>query len=125
MLKLAVIGLGGFFGAVARYGLSGLVHRYSGGAFPFGTLIVNLLGCFLIGAVMAVVEGREALSPNVRLFVVIGLLGSFTTFSTLGYETLELLRSREHLAALANMGGSAVLGVLAVVAGHVAVRLLG
>ena len=93
MLKLLVVGLGGFLGAVARYGLSGLVHRYTSGSFPAGTLVVNVLGCLLIGGLACLVEERQLFTPEARLFLLIGFLGSFTTLSTVGYETFEFLRA--------------------------------
>lgn len=124
MLKLLVVGAGGFVGAIARYGLSGLVHRNSSGSFPFGTFAVNILGCLVIGALMALVETRQALTPNMRLFLLVGLLGSFTTFSTLGYETFALLRGGQLGLALANVLGSAALGILAVALGRIGLRFL-
>jgi CrcB protein len=124
MGKLLVIGLGGFVGAIARYGLTGVVHRLSNGSFPLGTLVVNVLGCLVIGALMAVVEHRQALSPNTRLFVMVGLLGSFTTFSTFGYETHALLRSGEAAGALLNLLGNVILGLLAVAGSRAVVGLL-
>ena len=124
MLQILVVGAGGFVGAVARYTVSGWVHRVSDTALPVGTLVVNLVGCLIIGALMAWVEVREALSPSTRLFLTIGLLGSFTTFSTLGYETYEMLRSGELRQALLYIVGSAVLGLFAVAAGRGLVRVL-
>ncbi len=116
ILKLLIVGTGGFIGAVARYGLSGLVHRYFEGSFPYGTLFVNVVGCFVIGVLMSLVEDGHIFRPEWRLFLMIGLLGSFTTFSTLGFETLELLKDSEFLAA------NVTLGVGAVALGWVAVR---
>ena len=122
MIEVCAVGLGGFVGAIARYGLSGLVHgRYAGG-FPLGTLVVNVLGCLVIGALLSLVESRPLLHPLAHLFLVMGLLGSFTTFSTLGYETLQLLRDRELATALLNVGANVVFGVGAAWAGWVGVR---
>jgi CrcB protein len=125
MLKILVVGLGGFVGAVSRYGLSGLVHRHYRGAFPLGTLTVNVLGCLVIGVLMALVEDRQLFSPNARLFLLIGLLGSLTTFSTLGHETFDLLRDSQFGLALWNVAGNMVLGLVAVGVGRIAARLLG
>ncbi len=125
MVKLLVVGLGGFVGAIARYGLAGFVHRYTRASFPFGTLVVNVLGCLVIGALMALVEDRQFLGPNARLFVLIGLLGSFTTFSTFGYETVELLREGSLRLVVSNIVGSVGLGVGAVLLGRAAVKLIG
>ena len=123
MIKLLVVGVGGFVGAVVRYGLSGLVHRHYDGSFPLGTLVVNVLGCLVIGALMTLVEDRQFFSPHTRLLLMIGLLGSMTTFSTLGYETFELMRENNLRLAFWNMGANMVFGVLAVGLGRAAVKL--
>ena len=89
-LKLAlfqafIIGSGGFLGALARYGLSGAVHSWIPfTTFPYGTVVVNLLGCFGIGALTGLAESRQMFGPEFRAFALIGLLGGFTTFSTFG-----------------------------------------
>jgi CrcB protein len=115
VLKLLVIGCGGFLGAVLRYLVSGLVQNLSGSIrFPFGTLAVNVIGCLLIGLLVYLVETRSMLSVTVRMFVFIGLLGSFTTFSTFGNETLELLRDSKTTLALLNAGAQLILGLAAV-----------
>ena len=74
MLNLLSVGIGGFVGAIARYGLSGLVHRYHEGGFPYGTLFVNVLGCLAIGVLMSLVEDRQLFRPEMRSFLMIGLL---------------------------------------------------
>ena len=89
---LLQVALGGALGAVARH-LTGLgAVRIMGAAFPYGTLVVNVAGCFLIGFLLMLSEQRQLFSPTTRLFLTVGILGAFTTFSTFGYETLELLR---------------------------------
>jgi len=125
MLKVLVIGLGGFVGAITRYGLSGLVHRYSDSTFPLGTLAVNVLGCLAIGGLMCLVQEREFFTPNARLFLLIGLLGSFTTFSTVGYETFELLRGGSFTMAAMNVLANMLLGLIAVMLGWFAIRASG
>ncbi|GIW72281.1 MAG: putative fluoride ion transporter CrcB [Planctomycetota bacterium] len=124
MTKLLAVGLGGLCGAIARYGLSGWVHRWYAGPFPLGTLLVNLLGCLSIGVLMALLERGHGIGPHARLFLGVGLLGAFTTFSTFGYETVELMRERAWELALYNAAGSVVLGLLAVLLGGAAVRAL-
>ena len=115
VVHAAVVGVGGFLGALGRYGLSGLIHRYPGtSGFPYGTLAVNLLGCLLIGTVAGLMEGRQLFSPELRVFVLIGVLGGFTTFSTFGYESFMLMRDAEYARVLANVGLH-VLGGLALV----------
>jgi CrcB protein len=123
MLKLLVIGIGGFLGAIARYGISGLVHRHFSGSFPVGTLCVNVLGCLVIGALTALLE-RQLLTPTQRLFLMVGLLGSLTTFSTFGYETLELMRDGNWSATLANVAANVALGLAAVWLGRSAALLV-
>ena len=122
MRELLAVGLGGFVGAVARYLVSGWVHRFAGVGFPWGTLTVNLAGCLALGALMGLVEARVAITPAWRLFVGLGVLGSFTTFSTFGYETVELIRGGESGLALANAAGSLALGAVAVFAGAALAR---
>jgi CrcB protein len=120
--ELLIVGAGGFLGAISRYWLSGWVHRWAGIGFPWGTLAVNTVGCLAIGALMALLETRVFVSPETRLFLGIGILGSLTTFSTFGYETLELARRSEFSLAAANAAGSLLLGLGAVVVGRVLVR---
>jgi CrcB protein len=97
MMKIFLVFLGGGIGAVARYGLQGLVHRYAGSTFPYGTLAVNVLGCFVIGFLMVAFEERFLIHPTLRIFLTIGILGGFTTFSSFSYETIALLRDGEVL----------------------------
>ena len=123
MEKLLAIGVGGFLGAVARYGISGWVQSRTGSVFPAGTLIVNVLGCLVIGSLMTLFETRPMFGPQMRTFLAVGVLGSFTTFSTLGYETLELVRSGALPAAAAFLAGNFAIGLSAVWLGRVAVRL--
>ncbi len=125
MVQVLMVGIGGFIGAILRYGVSGLVHRNVSGSFPLGTLVVNILGCLVIGAVMYLVEYRQFFTPNVRLFLTIGILGSLTTFSTFGYETFALLRENEIHLALANVALNVIVSLAAVIAGWVAAKSLG
>jgi CrcB protein len=119
IVNAVVIGTGGFLGAVARYGLSGVIHRgFSLKTFPYGTLVVNLLGCFAIGVLAGLVESRHLFGPDFRRFAMIGILGGFTTFSTFGYETFALIRDADFLRAAANIGLHVVLGVLLLALGY-------
>lgn len=116
----ALVGLGGFAGALARYGLSGWVHRRLPLAtFPFGTLAVNLVGCLAIGVLAGLAESRQVLGPHARLFAMIGLLGGFTTFSTLGWETVAMLRDGEIVRAVASVGAHVGGGLALVWIGYV------
>jgi fluoride exporter len=111
------VAIGGCLGSVARYWLSGVVYRLSGSGFPYGTLAVNVLGCFLLGAVMSLVEYRQMFGPSLRVFLTIGVMGGFTTFSTFGFETFALLRDQEYAAAIGNVAANVVVGLIAVVGG--------
>lgn len=114
-----IVGCGGFFGAMLRYGLSGVVQRLVPFAsFPFGTLSVNVAGSLLIGVVAGLVEFRQVLGPEARLFLMIGLLGGFTTFSSFAYETLALGQDGEFLLALLNAVASVLLCLVAVWLGY-------
>jgi len=124
VLKLLAVGAGGFLGALARYGLSGWAQRLANSSFPAGTLVVNVAGCLAIGVLMALVQERQLFSPYMRLLVATGFLGALTTFSTFGYETVELLRGGESRLAVLSVAGNLLLGVGAVAAGWVLVRSL-
>lgn len=124
MDKILAIGVGGFVGAVARYLLSGWAQRLIDSRLPVGTLLVNVLGCLVIGGLLAAAEARDFLSPNLRLFLTMGLLGSFTTFSTFGYETVTLASNGGMQMAILNVGANVVLGVAAVLAGQGLVKAL-
>ncbi|HKK07915.1 MAG TPA: fluoride efflux transporter CrcB, partial [Gemmatimonadota bacterium] len=105
------IAAGGALGALARYGLAGWVHAWSGSGFPWGTFTVNLTGAFLLGLVARLLTGLAA-TPSVRAFAVIGFLGAFTTFSTFSYETAALLRDGEWLPGFAYAAGSVLLALV-------------
>jgi CrcB protein len=113
-----LVGIGGGLGAAARYALGGAVHRVTGAGFPAGTLVVNVLGCLLIGVVMGLTEVRPALTREARLFLTVGVLGGFTTFSSFGYETLQLLRGGQFGLAALSACGNLFVGLAAVWAGR-------
>ncbi len=118
-LNAALVGSGGFIGALLRYGLSGLVHRLVPlTTFPYGTLTVNLVGCLLIGAFIGLVEVRHLFGPEFRTFTLIGILGGFTTFSSFGLETMALLRDNQYLPAAVNVGIHVILGLALVWLGY-------
>jgi CrcB protein len=89
-MNTLVVFLGGGIGALLRYWLSGAVYRYTGSGFPFGTMAVNILGSFAIGLILMLTAERFAVSPTMRVFLSIGVLGGFTTFSTFSYEAIAL-----------------------------------
>jgi CrcB protein len=102
--QLLLVGAGGFLGSVCRYLLSGLVHQLLPAAqLPYGTLAVNVSGCLAIGVLGGFADSRQAIGPELRLFLLLGVLGGFTTFSTFGYETLALVRDGQHLGAGMNV----------------------
>lgn len=110
------IAAGGAMGAIARHGLGSWIHHRAGFEFPWGTFVVNALGCLLIGFAMRSMEVVR-IGPDARAMITIGLLGGFTTFSTFGYETMALLEARAWPRAIAYAGGSLLLGIAAVYAG--------
>ncbi len=117
MNNVLAIALGAAIGANLRYGIGLWAAQRFGTAWPYGTLIINLLGCLLIGVLLTLAANRLTLSEPVRLMLVTGLLGGFTTFSTFGYESFTLFNAGNWLAALGYVGGSVVGGLIAVVVG--------
>ena len=122
--KLALLALAGALGTLARYGTAGLVQRIHGTSFPWGTLAVNLTGCFLAGLLWTLFESRWPLSGETRTILLVGFMGAFTTFSALVLESGELLRSAEWMHALANLAMQNVLGFVALFAGIALARTM-
>lgn len=113
-MKLLLIGGGGFLGAVLRHLVGGWAQRLpSGDTFPIGTLVVNVTGCLAIGMLAELAETRGALTPEARAFLMVGVLGAYTTFSTFASESLNLLRASEVLLAVLNLTASVLAGILA------------
>ncbi len=117
MNNVLAIALGAAIGANLRYGIGLWAAQRFGTAWPYGTFIINLLGCLLIGVLLTLAANRLTLSEPVRLMLVTGLLGGFTTFSTFGYESFTLFNAGNWLAAAGYVGGSVVGGLIAVVIG--------
>ncbi len=115
--------LGAIAGAPLRYFVQGRIQDLAPATFPYGTLVVNVSGCLLIGLLLALAEDREMLSREARLLLVTGFLGSYTTFSTFGWETYALLRDNEVLSASGNVLLSVAGGLFGVWAGSVIARL--
>ena len=116
-MSFLAVGLGGMLGAIARYAISRLMSAVSTNAFPWGTLIVNIAGCFALGALASVFEKKTA-HATLALFLTTGILGGFTTFSAFGLETIELIRAEKLTWACLNVAGSVGLGLFAVVVGR-------
>lgn len=123
-MKYVLVFTGGGLGAMLRYWMQGAVHDRMGADFPYGTLSVNVAGCFLIGLLMTTLEERFLAAPEFRAFLIIGFLGGYTTFSTFSYETLALVRDGEYLPALANAGGTLLSCLTATWAGLLVGKLL-
>ena len=124
MLGIFLVGAGSFVGGVCRYLLSTWVYKFLDNPwFPFGTLVINALGCLVIGFLARVAETRSIFTADAHLFIFIGILGGFTTFSAFALETLLLARDSETFAAIFNIGSQMVLGLLAVWIGNLLARI--
>lgn len=115
--RILLLSLAGAVGSCCRYGLAGFVHRFAGPAFPWGTLAVNITGCFLAGLMWTLFENRWPLAGQVRVIVMVGFMGAFTTFSSYILETGELLRAAQWLPAAGNFILQNGIGFLALLAG--------
>jgi len=116
-LRLALIAIFGAFGTLARYGLQGLVQIRVASTFPYGTLLINLTGCFLLGLIGQFTLNRMVISPDWRVAIAVGFFGGYTTFSSFGWETAKMLEDGEWLRATAYVASSVVAGLLLSVAG--------
>ena len=124
MVNIFLIGIGGFIGAVARYGMAVWVGQRWGRSFPLGTFIINVSGSFLIGLLMTLFTERFLVNPQWRLFMVVGFLGAYTTFSTFEYETGMLLKDGEWLIAGMNVVFSVLVGFAALKLGEVIAKTI-
>jgi len=119
---LIIIGIGGFLGSVTRYLLTNFVNNYLSSNFPYGTLAVNILGCFLIGIFVGLFDRGNILSPEWRLFLATGFCGGFTTFSTFSYENIKLAQGAEFFNLSLNVAASVFLGLAATYLGMLIIK---
>lgn len=117
MFKIIYLLVGGALGSLARYLISGLTHRHFEGIFPWGTLMANATGALVIGFFWGIFDQRE-IGPNTRMFIFVGFLGGYTTFSTFALETMNLLRDGEMKYAVVNVLANNVLAIGLVFAGY-------
>jgi fluoride exporter len=123
-LRIFLIALFGAVGTLTRFGLQGVVQIKTGSTFPYGTLLINLTGCFFLGLIGQLTLNRIIVPPEWRMAITIGFFGGYTTFSSFGWETAKMLESGEWLWASSYVGASVMLGLLLSVAGiHLANRL--
>ena len=116
-MRILLIALFGAVGTLARYGLQGLVQVRTGGTFPYGTLLVNLSGCFLVGLIVQFTMNRMIISPDWRMAIAVGFFGGYTTFSSFGWETAKMMEDGEWLRASAYVTASVVAGLFLSIAG--------
>lgn len=114
---LLIVGLGGFLGSIARYSLSLAMYKFSPVNFPYGTFLVNVLGCLMIGLIFGISEKSTWLNAEWRIFLAVGFCGGFTTFSTFAYENISMLQNSNYTGFFLYTAGSVLLGLLAVLAG--------
>jgi len=123
MLKsIFLVGFGGFIGTVARYLISRYFQTNVSSFFPWSTFVVNIVGCLLIGIIYGISEKSSLLSPEIRLFLTVGICGGFTTFSSLANDAFILLRQQEWLRFAFYTSFSFFLGLLAVYAGRIIIK---
>ena len=121
---ILLVGCGGFIGSVMRYLVQVFVEKGLSSTFPWGTFIANITGSFIIGIVFALAQKGNLLNAEWRMFLAVGVCGGFTTFSSFAYNNLTMLKEQAYGQFIWNVGGSLILGLLAVYLGMVAVRAI-
>lgn len=123
-MDILSIAAGGAIGAISRFYLGNLISRVIGSALPYGTFVINIIGCFFMGFFMTLIMERNLLAADWRLFLCVGVLGGFTTFSSFGYETLMLLQEGRLIDTLAYACGSVILGLTSALFGTLLAKLI-
>jgi fluoride exporter len=123
-MRIILIALAGAIGTLARYWLGGLAQRSYGGVFPWGTFAVNMAGCFLFGFIWSMAEERMVISPEVRIILLVGFMGAFTTFSSFIFETGALMRDSQWALVFGNIALENITGLVLLFLGFAAGRLL-
>lgn len=121
---ILIVGCGGFIGSVMRYLVQVFVEKGLSSTFPWGTFIANMTGSFVIGIVFALAQKGNLLNAEWRMFLAVGLCGGFTTFSSFAYNNLTMLKEQAYGQFVWNVGGSLILGLVAVYLGMVAIRAI-
>ncbi|OLC49979.1 MAG: hypothetical protein AUH43_06550 [Acidobacteria bacterium 13_1_40CM_65_14] len=121
-MNLLLIAIGGALGSVARYLFSSAVLRASGSLLGVGTFAVNVVGCVVFGVIAGLAERRFVFGPHARVFLLVGVLGGFTTFSSFAFESVQLLRDGQFLAAAVNIVGQVVAGLVGLWIGFIIIR---
>ncbi len=116
-MRILLIAIFGAVGTLARYGLQGIVQVRAGGAFPYGTLLINLTGCFLLALIGQFTLNRMLISPDWRMAITVGFFGGYTTFSSFGWETAKMLEDGEWLRATTYVAASVFVGLFLSIAG--------
>ncbi len=121
---ILLVGSGGFIGSVMRYLVQYYVERSLSSTFPWGTMIANIAGSFIIGMIFALAEKGNLMNAEWRMFLAVGICGGFTTFSSFAYNNFTLIKENSFIPLLLNVGGNLFLGIIAVYVGIVLVRLV-
>ena len=116
-MRILLIALFGAIGTLARYGLQGFVYTRTGGSFPYGTLVINLTGCFFLGLIGQFTLNRMVISPDWRIAIAVGFFGGYTTFSSFGWEAAKMMEEGAWIPASAYVGASVFIGLFLSVAG--------
>jgi len=125
MLNYILVSTGAAIGGALRYGISSYIQRHISVIFPYGTLVVNVIGCFILGIVMFYLNDKELIGSEFRLFLAVGLCGGFTTFSTFSFETLNLFRDSEYMLVFYNVALNIVLCFLGIYLAYLISKLIG